>query len=262
MDTIRSPAPRLHTALVYRGRRTVPFHDHPFTELVLVEAGEVSVACQDRDHRATPGALYVLPPRVAHDQRHRGPWRTHCVLYSGGEQLLESRARVLDLSADRLARRWIADLVELTTTGDARAGDGLLHSLLTRLGSHDQRDAAAALPSPLTAALEFLTQRLADEVSDEQVARAAGVSVSHLGGLFRAHLGCGPLRHLQGLRLDRAALLLRNPYLTLTEIARQCGYRDVNYFIRHFRRTHGLPPARWRATRWPRSAAPDELRKR
>ena len=247
MITSEPPHPRLHTALVHEGSRGVPFHDHPFTELVCVEDGDLSVACQDTDHHATAGESFILPPRLAHDQRNRGAWRTYCVLYSGGDHLLASRARVLDLRHDPLTRRWIADLVELTASGDARVGDGLLLTLLARLGARDERDASAAtLPPPVSAALRYLDQHLAHEMSDEQVARAAGVSVSHLGGLFRSHVGCGPLRHLQRLRLDRATHLLHNPYLSLTEVAKACGYRDVNYFIRHFRRAHDLPPAQWR----------------
>ncbi|MEK7413984.1 MAG: AraC family transcriptional regulator [Planctomycetota bacterium] len=247
MDNASPPLPRLHTALLHGGSRSVAFHEHPYSELISVEHGDVFVACQDQDYRAGVGTLYVLPPRVAHDQRNRGAWRTHCILYSGGEHLLASQPRTLDLRDDALSRRWIADLVELTSARDARAGDGLLLSLLTRLGTRDANNTAAAtLPTPVTTALRFLDEHLTRELSDEHVAHAAGVSVSHLGGLFRHHVGCGPLRHLQRLRLDRAANLLRNPYLSLREIATACGYRDINYFTRHFRRAHGLPPARWR----------------
>lgn len=243
------PPPHLHTALVHQGKGPVAFHLHPFTELILVEDGDVSVACQDHDYRAGAHSVIVMPPRIAHDQRNRGAWHTHCVLYSGGDQLLASRPRVLNLHDDQLSRRWIVDLVELTASGDARdgAGDGLLTTLLTRMGARDERDASAAnLPPPVATALHFISEYLGRDLSDEQVARAAGVSVSHLGAMFRTHFGCGPLRHRQRLRLERAARLLRNPYLGLPEIASTCGYRDVNYFIRHFRRAHGLPPGRWR----------------
>lgn len=239
--------PRLHTALVHEGTRGVAFHDHPFTELVCVEDGDISVSCQDLDYRAGAGRAFVLPPRHPHDQRNQGPWRTYCLLYAGGDHLLSSRSRVLDLRNDPLSRRWIADLVELTASGDATTGDGLLLTLLTRLGARDERDAtAAAMPAPVTEALRYLERRLHHELSNEEVAEAAGVSVSHLGGLFRSHLGCGPLHHLQRLRLDRAAHMLRNPYLGLPEVAKACGYKDVNYFIRHFKRARGIPPAKWR----------------
>ena len=249
MITASHPPPLLHAALDFQGTKAVPYHVHPFTELVLVKTGAVTVGCDGGDLHASANAVFVLPARVTHDQRNRGSWHTHCVLFGGGEHLLATHPRVLDCSGDRLSLRWIADLVALTTANDARAGEGLLMSLLTRLGARDQhRASVAALPTAVAIALEFLAEHLTDEVSNEQVARAAGVSVSHLGGLFRAHVGRGPLAHLQRLRLDRATTLLRNPYIGLPVIASSCGYRDVNYFIRLFRRVHGQPPARWRRT--------------
>jgi len=247
MTAANHPSPFLHAALDFHGTKAVPYHEHPFTELVLVKTGAVTIGCNRAELQAGAHAVFVLPARVAHDQRTRGSWHTHCVIYGGGEHLLATQPRVLDCADDPLSLRWIADLVALTSANDTRAGDGLLLALLTRLGTRDQRRASvAALPPAVASALDFLAQHLTDDISNAQVARAAGVSVSHLGGLFRTHVGCGPLAHLQRLRMTRATTLLRNPYMELPMIATSCGIRDVNYFIRLFRRVHGQPPARWR----------------
>jgi AraC-like DNA-binding protein/mannose-6-phosphate isomerase-like protein (cupin superfamily) len=249
--------PRLSTALQHDGLGHVPMHDHEQrSELVLVIAGRVSSAVgAGQPIAADPGDCYIMPPGVPHDQRCRGAWRTRCVLYDGGEDLLPIAPRLLPLADDQLARRWFCDLIEIAATGNAEVGDALLVALLTRLGAREHHVRhAEAMPAPLAAALAFLERHFDQALADEDVARAAGVSVSHCGALFRAHVGCGPLRHLQRLRLERAARALRNPYLPVSEVAKRCGYADLNYFTRHFRRHFGQPPGRWR--RAARSADP------
>ncbi|MBA3686422.1 MAG: helix-turn-helix transcriptional regulator [Planctomycetes bacterium] len=251
MPTSHAIRPHLVYALVGRGRGDVRMHVHgPYSELVLVCAGRVASSVADAAPvEASPGQCYVMPPSKPHDQTSKGPWRSHCVLYEGGADLLPTRPRLLSLADDALARRWFADLIELSDAGDSGAGDALLVTLLTRLGAREDRaQDAAELPPPLVLATAFLETHLDRALADEDVAAAAAVSVSHCGALFRTHFGCGPLRHLQRLRLERAARELRNPYATLAEVAKRCGYTDLNYFTRHFRRRFGQPPGRWRSS--------------
>ena len=81
------------------------------------------------------------------------------------------------------------------------------------------------------------------------LAAQSHVSTSHLTALFRRKFRCGPLRYHQNLRMSLARRLLLNPYLSIGEIAQNCGYEDVNYFVRLFRKRHEVPPAKWRQDR-------------
>jgi AraC-like DNA-binding protein len=82
-----------------------------------------------------------------------------------------------------------------------------------------------------------------------ELARSAGVSVSHLTALFAEECGVGAMRYLQQLRMERACWLLANPYVRVREVAASCGYEDVNYFTRLFHRRFGVSPGRWRKKR-------------
>jgi AraC-like DNA-binding protein len=54
------------------------------------------------------------------------------------------------------------------------------------------------------------------------------------------------MEYVEMLRIERACQLLRAPYARVGEVADDCGYTDLNYFARVFKRRMGLPPARWR----------------
>lgn len=100
---------------------------------------------------------------------------------------------------------------------------------------------------PLQRATAFIAFRLASPLKLEEVtARAAFVSPGHLSRLFRQRYGVGFQKHLQTLRLDKAASLLRETRLPVGAVARRVGYNDTSRFGQHFKRRHGLSPNQYR----------------
>jgi two-component system response regulator YesN len=47
-------------------------------------------------------------------------------------------------------------------------------------------------------------------------------------------------------RIDRGLYLLQRKEKTVQEIAAQCGFQDVNYFMELFKKQTGLTPNRYR----------------
>ena len=80
----------------------------------------------------------------------------------------------------------------------------------------------------------------------DQVARAAGLSKFHMVRLFRAAFGTTPMKHAEGVRLDRAAAALGKGPLLIDEVAFRAGYDTASAFARAFRRRFGTSPGAWR----------------
>ena len=72
------------------------------------------------------------------------------------------------------------------------------------------------------------------------------VSPSHLQRLFKHETGLRMGEWLITFRLQKAAYLLANSYLSVKEIARAVGYEHVSSFIRAFERSYLLTPTRFR----------------
>lgn len=94
--------------------------------------------------------------------------------------------------------------------------------------------------------MELIEREYASTLSVEQLARHAGIGPSRLNQLFREHCGNTPIQYLLALRLKHAADHLRNPYWNISEIARQCGFENANYFSRKFREVYGVTPGEFR----------------
>jgi len=72
------------------------------------------------------------------------------------------------------------------------------------------------------------------------------LSPSHLQRLFKHETGVRMGEWLTTFRLQKAAYLLANSYLTVKEIARAVGYEHVSSFIRAFERKYVLTPTHFR----------------
>jgi AraC-like DNA-binding protein len=72
------------------------------------------------------------------------------------------------------------------------------------------------------------------------------LSPSYLQRLFKHQTGVCMGEWLSEQRLQRAAHLLANSYMSVKEIAHTVGYEHVSSFIRAFERRFAQPPARYR----------------
>jgi len=96
--------------------------------------------------------------------------------------------------------------------------------------------------------LTYLHDHLAEHpVRVRDVARAALMSEYHFLRTFRRCTGKTPMQYLLDLRMEKARRLLGDTRLSVSEVARRCGYPDSAYFSRCFRRYFGHPPSNKRA---------------
>ena len=80
-------------------------------------------------------------------------------------------------------------------------------------------------------------------------ARLAGLvnlSPSRFHQLFKEETGEPPARYLRGLRMRRARALLETTHLSVKQVMARVGVSDESHFVRDFKKTCGLTPARYR----------------
>ena len=87
-----------------------------------------------------------------------------------------------------------------------------------------------------------MENNIADRVSLERLAFAAGISPRQLNRLFQKQLGRSTMRYYREMRLNKAQNLLRNSPLALTEVALASGFfQFITFFAPVF-------PTLWSAT--------------
>jgi AraC-like DNA-binding protein len=83
----------------------------------------------------------------------------------------------------------------------------------------------------------------------DDMARVANMSRFHFSRVFEKARGTPPGRYLARLRLEEAMRLVSAGGTTVKEVAHRCGYGDANYFCKVFRKSFGVSPGAFRASR-------------
>lgn len=95
-----------------------------------------------------------------------------------------------------------------------------------------------------------------EEWSVSRLAHVSGISEAYFARSFRDAFGIPPHRYLLARRVERAAALLRDTDLSITEVAFQTGWNSLGTFGRTFRDVTGETPGDLRQRM---KAAPGEL---
>lgn len=116
----------------------------------------------------------------------------------------------------------------------------LLHSLLYgsdtgRINPHVQK------------MKNFIIRHFQEEITLQTMAGLTGLSAVYCGALFKSAQGISLSRFVNQIRVQKAAALLEEGLLNISQIADLCGFHDVYYFSRIFKKMNGLSPSRYRA---------------
>jgi transcriptional regulator GlxA family with amidase domain len=97
-----------------------------------------------------------------------------------------------------------------------------------------------------------------DDYSVEHLARDLCMSRMTLYRRIQSSTGQKPSEFIRTIRLRRAAGLLREGRLSITEISYDTGFSSVSYFSRCFRTMYGVPPTLFGRTTTAGEPASDE----
>lgn len=215
-------------------------------QVTLVETGMIGLVLPGGD----PGLLMADPA---------DPYDHLYCRFGGAEALRVARRIAGHMGHDRFVRwpQWqglgqvLLRGVELglrpMTAADqadelARA-DGVLVEALAVLSSSPDRHELRLTAERLRA---YLHEHITTPMDLALVADAFGVSREHLSRTAKKLLGHTLHDYWLALRVAWAQRLLREPELSVAEIARRVGFDDPFHFSKAFKRVVGVSPAIWR----------------
>jgi len=91
-----------------------------------------------------------------------------------------------------------------------------------------------------------MENKLLDQVSIEDMANEAGVSIRQFNRRFKAATGVTVNNYLQLVRVDAAKASLVNTDLSIEEISLNTGYENISFFRRLFKKQTSLTPSEYR----------------
>lgn len=92
-------------------------------------------------------------------------------------------------------------------------------------------------------AIRYITDHYAEPLTISTVAEFVSLNPVYFGALFKKETRITFRDYLNKIRLNQAEDMLRTRKLNVTEVAQNCGFTDVFYFSRIFKKHKGIPPS-------------------
>lgn len=123
-----------------------------------------------------------------------------------------------------------------------------LKELLIRLvqSQHLQQIAVESIDhtnqSRLHFVLHYIHEHLTDKIAVDSLSRKAYLSRNMFFKWFKEQFGVTPLDYINRERIKLAKQLLADKRNNVSAVSMQCGFTDVNYFVRLFKKSEGITP--------------------
>jgi AraC-like DNA-binding protein len=90
--------------------------------------------------------------------------------------------------------------------------------------------------------INIIDFNLAEDLSLRTIAKQCNVNASYLSAQFKREKNMTLTNYINAKRMERARSLLRGSSRYIQQVAEACGFLDVNYFTRLFKRQYGQTP--------------------
>lgn len=249
-------------------RYRMPFHWHMEHELILVLSGSFTLALGSTTRLLQAGDAAFIPDGLIHGGTpHDCVYE--CVVFDFARSLQENvigrktQRDALNAAAQRPhffekgspACRMIDALfeaMEKEPPGYEFSTTGLLWQLM---GLLVQQSAFACEPPPardkraeqMKQVLRRIRQDYAEPLTLEELSAEAGMAPKYFCRAFRRITGRTPIDYLNYYRIECAGELLCAGSDSITDIALSCGFNDLSYFARTFRKYKGVSALQYRS---------------
>ncbi len=251
---------------------TVEPHVQFCHELVLILEGEAIMACNTERINLSAGQMVLIPEGWIHDVRYVSPVHTRMLLLGIrlheeadanlrtfiAQSDVEEGVRVVDYAPN--TRMLMEMLVEEFFDRDAQSGQmlgSLLNALMVqvvRQYTGVSKDVLDTFHIPNSA--DMLTMQLCEYIRDhavemtslEELSQAFSYSYSYLSHHFKREAGCSIKDYWDHHRFKHVLQLMRDPTLSITQIAERVHYQSIHTFSRSFRTRFGMSPTDYRRT--------------
>ncbi len=253
----------------------VPLHWHAEVEINYILEGKAEFLCGEERFVTQKGDIVVILPNMLH------AIYTHEDYVQRYDTIVFSMDMLGAAVSDRCAAESVRPLLngqfginmhiteehpyylEIKTTvenifscakGNTSQLDMLLKSELLRLfwlleesgDIYRKKDNKSDFSGVIRPALEYITENFCENITVQQLADIAHLSKSYFMARFKQAAGVGAMEYINQLRIKKACRLLVENKMNASDIAFECGFRNLSNFNRMFKKSVGCTPVEYR----------------
>ena len=219
--------------------------------IVFVKSGEAEFCFSGGGRvRVSKGEAVLLSKNAAYTVAVKEDYEHYTVNFEireGGDALLSGdnciryklrNPKAFDLTFKKLADTWKNKKVGYNMLAKASVYE--LFALLELEEHHKSLNSASY--SRLMAAKEYIDENYAEKTSTSHLASLCFMSETNFRRTFLRVFGEPPMTYRNKVIIMHAKEYLISGYYSVSRTAEKCGFSDVSYFVRFFRKQTGMTP--------------------
>lgn len=255
---------------------TVPLHWHPETEIIYLKKGTFTFTINMKEYVQEAPALIFISTEIIHSiqiDAENEEWALVFDLgmlsfenYDGiqykiirplmeGEmhfpQILRPEDEVWSEVAG-LYEEMFKDAMKKELSAYLRVKAGL-YNLIACLYRNGYLKNVVGIQEADTGKLDILKKVLSyirknynKKLSINEIAGVAGMNAQYFCRFFKRNTGKTVTEYMNDIRINQAARRLSESEDKIIDVAGQCGYDNIGYFIKRFRQSKGISPSAYR----------------
>jgi len=234
------------------GYAITPDHKHPAYMFILAYDHETEVIIEGRRIQSSPNSIFCLSPEVEHHEVQNYLPPKYCAIFielelfeenlkNYSQELIPFNGQVVNIKnskLDQLVRNFMIESYSRHASREMVLESItilLIHEIIRNVIDYPFNEIPTTDNMLMNEAIKFINIEFEQDITIERLAKLSKLSKSHFTKLFTEEIKVSPMIYLKTIRLQNAKKMLRAKELSITQVARQCGFNSVSYFTKLFK---------------------------
>ena len=245
-----------------------PFHWHEVIEIIYVKKGNLQITINNTDYEGVSGDIFLVNPREIHKMSTDDLTTEHYTLlfplelinFKAEDDVEEKYFKPLKAGkmtfVNHLTKHFLYKKVLECVLNIVEANETkkdmyqfetkiMLLQIVYLLIKNTPITHLEEIGKNLTVQREILSyidREYMNKITLKDIADNFHMSEKYFSRFFKKNFQITFVEYVNSVRLEKAAALLATTDLSVTEVALRCGYTNISYFIRSFKKFFGSSP--------------------
>lgn len=242
-----------HKDTVTKGTADISNWHHNIEILYFVE-GSGEVICDMEVENVSVGDIFVVNSNSIHSVKTEDVVKYYCLIVdkkfcdSNGIEC-SKRAFVKKINNDNVTEKYkkIVDAFKTRTdfykTRIRVSVLDLLVALAEDFSSENRNRDDDKQTEIIKHVIEYINDNFSEEITIDELSQFAGYSRAHLSRQFKKATGLSIVEYINYIRCTNAHTMLVGENKTVSEVALECGFSNMSYFSKIYKRVIGKLPS-------------------
>lgn len=217
-----------------------------FYQIMIVKNGKGVLKCADgRKYKLRKGSAFYLNIKYPHSYISEDSLTTMFVTYQGScaEMIHNSYGNPDYVFCDNVdVDKYLSSIDDISKEYWGNKNQGRLSAMVYSLIVNFFEEQSADRESPMENALHYMEKNFANKITLDDLAKLCTMSRSQFCKEFKNYYNCTAFEKLLEIRLSYGYVLTSYHEVKTKDAAVKCGFDDVGYFCRAFKKRYGISP--------------------